>query len=81
MLLNRLQETVPDFHSFLLDPSFFSSFLPLEKKPFFFLLCAEQSVFAGLPVVRGVGEEQQATAVGGPTGAGSCSELGFVNLG
>lgn len=34
----------PDYLSFLLDPSFLKSFLPLENKFFFFLPCEEQSV-------------------------------------
>lgn len=46
--------------SFLLDPSFLNSFLPLEKKPvFFFFPCTGQSVCAGLSVGGGPGGEQQ----------------------
>lgn len=57
----------PDSYSFLLDPSFLNSFLPLAKKPFFFLLCAEQSGCAGLSAGRGGEEEQQASTAGGVT--------------
>lgn len=55
-----------------------NSFLPLEKKPFFFLACAEQSVCGGLSAGGGAGGEQQAsTAAGaGPgVGAGSRSDV------
>lgn len=58
-------------HSFLLDPSFLNSFLPLEKKLFFFLPCGEQSVFDGLSAGRGAGGEQQASTDGAGRGAGA----------
>lgn len=67
--------------SFLLDPSFLNSFLPLEKKPFFFLPWAAQSVFVGLSVGRGVGAELQASTVAGPGAggeAGSRSDMGLA---
>lgn len=71
----------PDSHSFLLDPSFLNSFLPLEKKPFFFLPCAEQSVCVGLSAGRGAGGEQGASAAAGRgagPGAGSRSDMGLA---
>lgn len=45
----------PDRQSFLLDPSFLNSFLPLEKKLLFFLPCEEQSVCFR----RGEGDKEQ----------------------
>lgn len=77
----------PDSHSFLLDPSFLNSFLPLEKKPFFFLPCAEQSVCVRLAAGRGAGGEQQASAAAGAgpeagsgagPGPGSRSDVGLA---
>lgn len=70
-----------DSHSFLLDPSFLNSLLPLEKKPLFFLPCAEQSVCGGLSAAgRGAGGELQASAAAGP-GAGSGFDVGLAGLG
>lgn len=72
---------VPNSHSFLLDPSFLNSFLPLEKKPFFFFPCAGLSVFVGLSTGRGAGREQHtstaAGAIAGPR-AGARSEVGLA---
>lgn len=70
----------PDSHSFLLDPNFLNSFLPLEKKPFFFLPCAEQLVCCGVSAGREAGGEQQASAAAGP-GAESRFEVGLSSLG
>lgn len=74
----------PDCQSFLLEPSFLQSFLPLEKKLFFFLPCAEQSVCFGLPVGRGAAGEQQASAAAGGLGPGpgpgSRSDVGSSSL-
>lgn len=58
-----------------------NSFLPLEKKPFFFLPCAEQSVCVRLSAGRGAGGEKQASAAARATagpGAGSGSEVGLA---
>lgn len=53
------------------------SFLPLEKKPFFFLACAEQSVCAGLSAGMGAGgERRQTSAAVGDVSDGS--DVGLV---
>lgn len=71
----------PEPQSFLLDPSFLNSLLPLEKKLFFFLACEELSVCVGLPAGRGEGEEEQ--TAGGPAAAGAvcASDVGLSGLG
>ena len=49
-----------------------NSFLPLEKKPFFFLPCAEQSVFVELSGGTGAGGGQwTSTAAGVTAGPGA----------
>lgn len=66
----------PDSHSFLLDPSFLNSFLLLAKKPFFFLLCAEQSGCAGLSAGSGGEGEQQPSTAAGATAAATAGPAG-----
>ena len=58
-----------------------NSFLPLEKKPFFFFTCAGQSVCIRLSAGRGAGREQQASAAAGVRpgpGAESGSDMGIA---
>lgn len=71
----------PGGQSFLLDPSFLSSFLPLEKKLFFFLACEEQSVCVGPPAGRGEGEDEQTAGLAPGPGAGSVSDVSILGSG
>lgn len=71
----------PDRQSFLLDPSFLNSLLPLEKKPFFFLPCEEQSVCVGLPAGRGEGEEEEELTAGLTAEAGAACASDVSSLG
>lgn len=71
----------PDRQSFLLDPSFLNSLLPLEKKLFFFLPGDEPSVCAGLPAGRGEGEEEPPAGLAAGAGAVGASEAGLPSLG
>lgn len=75
----------PDSQSFLLDPSFLNSFLPLAKKPFFFLLDAGLGDWAGLSAGKVSEGEPQASTPGGVTagpaagpGAESRSHVGVA---
>lgn len=66
----------PDCQSFLLDPSFLNSFLPLEKKLLFFLPCEEQSVC----VRRGEGDKEQTSGLAPGSGSVSASNVGISTL-
>lgn len=61
--------------SLLLDPSFLNSFLPLEKKPFFFLAGAERSACVGLSAGGG---QLASNAAGAGPGAEPRSDGGLA---